>query len=103
MSWLLREISYGGACPKGYGMCWRNWNRHTIMAAPVPLNLILCFFRDVQFWIQFKSHSHREEMEQKWYQNGYETGFKEGEHRASTNCLKNYQSIVENKNIGLGL
>ena len=79
----MKEIIEGEKLMWGWGYCWTNYNRMTRTVAPVPLNFIFRWIREVYFWIASPQRSRFErEMHDKLgqtYRDGYEEGIKAGD------------------------
>ena len=39
--------------PRGYGLAWRDWERHGAICYPIPLNWIISIMRAVWLWLKF--------------------------------------------------
>lgn len=80
IEWVKR-IPEGGYLPDGYGIAWRDWDRHGAACMPIPLNVIAGWGR--RLWIELRhglrvgvDRQARElfAAEQRGYARGYHLG-----------------------------
>jgi hypothetical protein len=74
---IARFVEEGGYFPRGYGLAYRDCNRQGAICYPVPLNLLVRYWRDFWFWLQCANgvdSSYRERIELQAWQSGYRCG-----------------------------
>jgi hypothetical protein len=74
---IRKTISEGAKLPRGYGVAWRPMEGREVVCYPVPVNVAMCFLRDV-WWRLCMPGSHRDKVLGDAYYRGFETGYRIG-------------------------
>lgn len=57
-TWFIRRLDPGDIPPRGFGLAWRDYMRDQGVVMPVPLNIIVAFFRSLYWFLLVGWYDH---------------------------------------------
>ena len=87
---MKKEITEGEELRWGYGYCWTNYSRMTFTIAPIPLNFLFRWIRELYFYLRSPQRSKNEQDIQNKMRERYSIGYKDGKKYARANTIREF-------------